>query len=621
MSASFVRGHRVLRLVLAALALGAGLAVFFCSRPVYYSRALVRVDDAANSERVRAVARELTQPQVIERTSGRLGAKVSATELQRSYLFNTTAKPVAAREIEVEVCAYSRDWAERWCEALVSEYLDFQRARRRKEALDTVRLLNKDLAEIAEKFGNAGAGKFEATDKAGLAQELALIDELRNPAREIAPLSKRIDELSGVRAQFAGQELSIVEKLSLLATIERATDGDNADAASGWESLEQRRRPLVELRDAMDFAGIAPEAMSLAIGDQIAELDAKLQAEFDTNFHRFDVGYRNLVDHKAALEAKAVAPASAADAATNLRLGHIAERIASLGVVKPADRGDPAFAGIRELPERPVSPRILKIALLSLLAGGVLSFGAPLLAARFGPGRLKIAQLETRLGTGSLGSIPAIPNLPPRNPALANANDARLAPLAESFRAIRGMLLADGAVPRVLLVTSAMPGEGKTIVAANLGITFAESGARTLVMDTDLRRGRLHRLFGYRPTPGLSGLLTGELSLQQTIRDTPHENLRVINAGLPPAPGGDPFASDAFADVIAKLRESFDLVIFDAPPVLGLQTTALLAPLVDAGIIVVSPDQAPPNAARAAIDLMRGSGVKVRGFVVNRAPG
>ena len=621
MSAPFVRRHLAFRFLLLGLALAAGLAVYFLSRPVFYSRALVRLGDDAGVDAARTVARELTQPQLLERTASRLGVKVPASELRGAYLFDIAAKPVSAREIEVKVWAHSKQWAELWTEALVHECLDFRRIRRRKEALDAVRALNKEIGDIAEKLGNSGAKKFDATDKAGLVRELGEIDDLRNPAREIEPLAKRIEELGRVRASLLDPAIPIVEKFTLIAAVERAADAEMPSSAPVWETILRRRSPLVELRDAIEFAGTAPDALVLALDDQIGELDRKLQTEFDADFHRFDVDYRNLVDRKAAIEAQAAKPRAPEESVMDQRLGHIAQRIEGLVVGEGTDVGDPAFAGIQEIGDGPVSPNLLKIALVSLVGGGVLAMGVPALAGFFLRGHGNVAQLGSSLGLRALGSVPAIPNLVPRVPVLANAEDKRLVPLVESFRGIRAGLLADSAPPRVLMITSALPGEGKTVVAANLGIAFAESGVRTLVIDTDMRRGRLHRLFGYRQSPGLGNVLAGEICAEKAIRPTPHENLSVLNAGSATAPNTGPLASEVFAQTIERVRESFDLLIFDAPPVLGLPAAAALASRADAVLLVVLASQTSQRAARAAAEVLRARGANVSGLVLNRAAG
>lgn len=613
-----VRRHSGLVLVLFALALAGGVLVHYLSTPVYASRALVRLSETGSVDRARALAKELTQPQLLERTANRLGVKASETELRKSYLFDIQAQPISPREIEVTVWTYSKAWADRWTEALVAEARDFRRVRRRKETADSIRAINKELSEIAQKFGGDGGAKADAGDQAGLAKRLAKVEELRDPKREIAPIAKRIDELGRVHKDLTNPDIPMVDKLTIIAAFESASGTGETGSRPAWESIEERRRPLMDFLTMIQFAGIAPDAASLPFADEIEELDRKLKVEFDTNFRRFDVDYRNLVDQKAALEEKAARPAEPADTALNLRLRHIGERIEKLGA--PADDGgDPTFAGMRENRARPVSPDALKITLLSLLGGCVLSLGIPVFIDRFGPGRTRIGQLETTLGAKALGRVPVIENLPPRKPALADPQDDRLAALGDVFRNLRTDLLADGAAPRVLMITSATPGEGKTTVAANLGIAFAETGVRTLVIDADMRRGRLHRLFGYRPAPGLADVLAGAIAVRDAIRPTPHQNFYVMNAGKTPQPGVDLLASESFGKTMTQLRDSLDLLIIDAPPVLGLPATAIIAPNTDSALLVLSLEQTSPTAAAAAVEMLRASGAKVRGFVLNRA--
>ena len=615
-----LRRQSGLRLALIAVALAAGVAVHFFSRPVFYSRALVRLGDPAGVERARAVAKELTQPQLLERTASRLGVKATASELEKSYLFRIEAQPVSAGGIEVKVWTHSKAWADRWTETLVAECVDFRRVRRRKETADAIRALNKELTEIAGKLAGADGLKNDANDRAGLARRLAKIGELRDPAGEIASLGHRIEELGRIHADLRDPEKPMVDKLAIIAAVEQREGTGETGSRPAWESIEERRAPLIEFLTMIEFASLAPDATALALAGDIEELTAKLQMEFDTNFRRFDVDYRNLVDRKTALEENAARPAGPEESALNLRLSHIGQRIESLGAAD-AEGGDPAFAKMLENPGRPVSPSVLKIALFSLLGGGVLALGVPLFTSRLGAGRTKLDQLETRTGVGALGVIPVIAGLPPRKAALADSEDERLAPLGEIFQGIREKLLADGGAPRVLMITSAVPGEGKTTVAANLGIAFAEAGARTLVIDTDMRRGRLHRLFGYRPSPGLGDVLAGAVSSGKAIRPTPRENLYVMNAGQAPGPEIELLASEAFAKMIAQLRESLDVLILDAPPVLGLPETAQIAPHTDAALLVISGAETSPKAAGAAVELLRANGVKVRGLIVNRTQG
>src|SRR5688500_5847044 len=108
--------------------------------------------------------------------------------------------------------------------------------------------------------------------------------------------------------------------------------------------------------------------------------------------------------------------------------------------------------------------------------------------------------------------------------------------------------------PHVMMITSAMPKEGKTVVSSNLAISFAHMGAKTLLIDTDLRRGRLHRLFGYRKSPGLSKLLLGEVSPEEACRPTTHENLLVLSAGKHLDTGTELLGSERFTSLMESLR-------------------------------------------------------------------
>ena len=127
----------------------------------------------------------------------------------------------------------------------------------------------------------------------------------------------------------------------------------------------------------------------------------------------------------------------------------------------------------------------------------------------------------------------------------------------ENFRVIRTNVLSMGNLtkpPHVTMVTSAMPKEGKTVVSSNLAVSFAHTGARTLLIDTDLRRGRLHRLFGYRKDPGLSNVLLNEVTLEEACRPTGEENLSILSAGRHLESGTELLGSPRFAELMQTLR-------------------------------------------------------------------
>jgi capsular exopolysaccharide synthesis family protein len=193
--------------------------------------------------------------------------------------------------------------------------------------------------------------------------------------------------------------------------------------------------------------------------------------------------------------------------------------------------------------------------------------------------------------------------------------------LVENFRVVRTNLLAMGGLSKpahVTMVTSAMPKEGKTVVASNLAISFAQTGVRTLLVDTDMRRGRLHRLFGLRKSPGLSDFLLEKVSLSEAIRPSGKENLSILSAGQHVETGTELLGSPKFTELMRSLREDYERIIVDTPPILGLSETSVLQNVVDGVLFVIWSGRTPIRNMKTAIDILTANGANFYGFILNR---
>jgi len=220
-----------------------------------------------------------------------------------------------------------------------------------------------------------------------------------------------------------------------------------------------------------------------------------------------------------------------------------------------------------------------------------------------------------------LGIVPQIDASSAGAAALISREEGRKDTLIENFRVIRTNVLSMGTLtkpPHVVMVTSAMPKEGKTVVSSNLALSFAHTGARTLLIDTDLRRGRLHRLFGYRKDPGLSNVLLNEVTLDQACRPTDQENLSILSAGRHLESGTELLGSPRFIELMQTLRARYDRIVIDTPPVLGLSETAAMQSLVDGVLFVIWTGNTPARTAKAAVDMLTANGANFYGFVLNR---
>lgn len=192
--------------------------------------------------------------------------------------------------------------------------------------------------------------------------------------------------------------------------------------------------------------------------------------------------------------------------------------------------------------------------------------------------------------------------------------------MAESYRALRTSLLLSnlGSPPKTIMVTSARPQEGKSTTAINSAIVLAQKGVRVLLIDADLRRPSVHKTLGIGPRSGLSNVLTGSATLDQTITTSPIlPNLFVIPAGSPPPNPAELLASTNMRDVLADLRERFDHIVIDTPPTLSVTDAVVLSPRVDAIILVIRSGQTTKQALRRARDILMQVNAHVTGVLLN----
>nr|MBA3403928.1 CpsD/CapB family tyrosine-protein kinase [Gemmatimonadaceae bacterium] len=170
---------------------------------------------------------------------------------------------------------------------------------------------------------------------------------------------------------------------------------------------------------------------------------------------------------------------------------------------------------------------------------------------------------------------------------------------------------------RTVVITSASPGEGKTTTAANLAVSFAQQGMRVLLVDCDLRRARLHKLFDLPREPGLTELILGNGDVEQLSRTTDVTGLYVMPAGqLPPNPA-ELLGSDATRRVLAGLAEAYDMIIIDTPPLLAASDAAILATIADGVIVVLRAGATESAAAQQAMQQLNAVGARIVGAVLN----
>ncbi len=192
--------------------------------------------------------------------------------------------------------------------------------------------------------------------------------------------------------------------------------------------------------------------------------------------------------------------------------------------------------------------------------------------------------------------------------------------MAESYRALRTSLLLSnlGAPPKVIMITSALPQEGKTTTSINCAVVLAQKGIRVLLIDADLRRPSIHKTLGMGPRSGLSNVLTGSATLQQAItRSAVLPNLSVLPAGTPPPNPAELLASTNMRDVLEELRGQYDHIVVDTPPTLSVTDAVVLSPRADAIVLVIRSGQTTKQALRRSRDILMQVNAKVSGVLLN----
>ena len=464
---------------------------------------------------------------------------------------------------------------------------------------DRKNLVNARLEQLQTEYTKAQADRFQKESlyslvQAGKVQDLPGV--LSNNL--IQELSVRLAELE---RDYAQQTAIVKPDYPKAVQLRKQIDALQA-------SLETQKKALVQnivddYRSAVareKYLAEAVEAQKKEVND-IAEKSIQyniLKREVDTNKQLYDGLLQRLKE----------AQVSAGLKASNIRIVDAAE-----------------------VPRRPVRPRVV----LNLAIGFILGLGLGIGLAFFQDyldKSLKTPdEVETLLRLPSLGVIPAFAALgagkaPGTGLMSRRGATAQMAPAVqtspasiEAFRSLRtSILLSANPVPKLILITSAFPGEGKTSTTINLGATLASLGSKVVIVDCDMRRPACHRSTGVENKPGFVQCLTGHVDLAEALLPVPGvENLSVIPCGpIPPNPA-EILSSPMAGELFQRLRSQFEYVLVDSPPLLSVADSRILSTLTDAVVLVVRAYETSYDVVRRARALLYGAGARILGVALN----
>lgn len=301
-------------------------------------------------------------------------------------------------------------------------------------------------------------------------------------------------------------------------------------------------------------------------------------------------------------------------------------------------RGDAELIAEAKTPTAPVSPRPRRDATLGVLVGLLLAVGVSVLREQLNDTVRSVEEVERLTGLPLLAQLPFDQHAADRGLAIDQRPNG---PLSEAMRSLRTSIqyLAVDRPVKVILVTSSVPGEGKSMIAANLAAAFAQADYRTVLISADLRRPSINGVFGaLAASPGLTGVISPaatrkaqatnghgsvasalEVSTLAAVLRTPIEHLMLLPSGATPPNPAELLGSLRMASILGQLAENSDVVIIDSPPLLAVTDAAVLAAKCDGVVLVAAMNETPRGAVERSKAILDGTGARVLGVVANKS--
>lgn len=290
-------------------------------------------------------------------------------------------------------------------------------------------------------------------------------------------------------------------------------------------------------------------------------------------------------------------------------------------------------------PAVPSGPNRIRIIVLGVLVGLILGIGGAFILEYLDDSVKRAEDVEKHSGLAVIGSIPKISV--PRSARSKKADDQSLiklqkqteewqgrlitnfdpkSPIVESYRSLWANIQfanVDKTI-KTVLITSQSPQEGKSLTLANLAFTIAQLGTKVLFIDADLHRPRMHGIFGYNRSPGLSELIAGDLSnIEDIIRKTDVDNLYILTSGsIPPNPI-ELLGSEKMKQFIEEAKKKFDIVMFDSPPLIAAADSSILATRLEMVLLVVKAGKTSKRAINQAREALKKLNISIFGVILN----
>lgn len=292
------------------------------------------------------------------------------------------------------------------------------------------------------------------------------------------------------------------------------------------------------------------------------------------------------------------------------------KKINEQGVIEQSRTVNVMIVEKAEKPKSPFKPRKAMNLLLGIIVGLFGGIGIAFFVEYLDNTVKSPDDAESKLGLPIIGMIPLITSVDkPIETVLLDDNSSSF---SESFKAIRTAIILSSAEkpPRKILITSSVPGEGKTVTSVNLAVAIAQSGYKVLLIDADLRKPRIHKVFAFDNSKGLSTYLAGA-SGADILKDSPVAGLSIITSGPVPPNPSELLSSKKMTEILDIYTEMHDFIICDSPPVLTVTDSLILSKLLDGTILVTRADVTTYENAKKCIKSLASVNAHMLGIGIN----
>jgi capsular exopolysaccharide synthesis family protein len=584
---------------------------------------------------------QLMQSQEVRHSAEQL-VRSTHPEMQPVQVEVTVAQKPRTSIFDLIAIGSTPDYTQAYLNALMQKYLDFKKGMRAEQGSTVTTAITENVIQV-EKDLRAAEDEmidFQKQNNIGFIQE-----EGNSAAQYLVRLNQQYAQLK--------TEYDLLSLLDLDQNLDRAQGKTDTASAPGTGADDKTpgmafadvgpEADYLKAKQALQLVKAERETLSkdlrpkhpkiIKLNDEITKQEKLIELyrqdtveKLDTRRKSIGKQMENLQTNIKEWEAKAL------DLSQRLaqfnRIKAKAERLKTLydrllnnlkdvNVSQSVDSGDQI--SIMEMAGAPISvrPGLLKSLLIGLGIGALAGIGILLLLDRIDDRMASFGEFQHHFSENVLGQIPK--EKTKGRVTLLQADDARHV-FAESYRNVRSSIFFmpyEGPRPKTMLVTSSVPNEGKSTISSNLAITMALSGARTLLIDGDLRRGALREAFGVSSKIGFSEVLKQEVHWQEVIVPTTYPNLFLLPRGKTLGQPSEHLLRDSTDALIAEMYNHYDYIIIDSSPVLAADDSTSLAPKIDATLFVVRLSYTSARLVRKSLELLYNRQVNVPGVILN----